>query len=184
MEHRSGKILRRDQLTECLRQKPLLTDQDLAAALGVSVQTIRLDRLSLGIPELRERARLIAESVAQKISVIPDSAPMGELLELQMGGYAVSALEVEENMVSPKNKICGADFLFSQANTLAAALIDADVVLTGSARIRFRRPVYLHERVMAHAVLKKRKMNKNLVKVVGKVGALEVYTAQVFMVER
>ena len=40
-------------------RKILLTDWQLADELKVSVATIRLDRMALDIPELRERARMI-----------------------------------------------------------------------------------------------------------------------------
>jgi len=44
-------------LLEKLEQDPFLTDEELSEMLGVSVPTIRLDRLELGIPELRERIK-------------------------------------------------------------------------------------------------------------------------------
>ncbi len=52
---------RRDALQELLRKDPFLTDWQLAEALEVSVATIRLDRMALNIPELRERAKTIAK---------------------------------------------------------------------------------------------------------------------------
>ena len=48
---------RQQLLVEKVKEKPFLTDEELAKALSVSVQTIRLDRLELGIPELRGRIR-------------------------------------------------------------------------------------------------------------------------------
>ncbi|GAE89212.1 transcription factor fapR [Acetivibrio straminisolvens JCM 21531] len=44
-------------LLEKLEHDPFLTDEELSEMLGVSVPTIRLDRLELGIPELRERIK-------------------------------------------------------------------------------------------------------------------------------
>ncbi|HHY94278.1 MAG TPA: DeoR family transcriptional regulator, partial [Firmicutes bacterium] len=41
---------RQASLQERLRENPFLTDEELARAFSVSVQTIRLDRLSLRIP--------------------------------------------------------------------------------------------------------------------------------------
>ncbi len=40
-----------------LERNPFLTDEQLAKALEVSIQTIRLDRLRMNIPEVRERTR-------------------------------------------------------------------------------------------------------------------------------
>ena len=54
---RVKKKIRQEQLIEKVKVKPFLTDEELARQLDVSVQTIRLDRLELGIPELRGRIR-------------------------------------------------------------------------------------------------------------------------------
>lgn len=37
-----------------LERNPFLTDEQLAKALEVSIQTIRLDRLRMNIPEVRD----------------------------------------------------------------------------------------------------------------------------------
>lgn len=52
---RQGRNERRKALRELLQKDPFLTDWQLAERLGVSVATIRLDRMALDIPELRER---------------------------------------------------------------------------------------------------------------------------------
>ena len=44
-----------------MERSPFVTDEELAAQLEVSIQTIRLDRMELGIPELRERTRQAAQ---------------------------------------------------------------------------------------------------------------------------
>ena len=67
---------------------------------------------------------------------------------------------------------------------LAVALIDNDVVLTGSARVRYRRPVYLNEELVASAFVAKERSNKHLVKVVSKVGAEEVFVGKFIVVSR
>ena len=46
---------RQETLVEAVRKEPFLTDEALAKRLAVSVQTVRLDRTELGIPELRAR---------------------------------------------------------------------------------------------------------------------------------
>ena len=43
-----------------------MTDEDIAEYLEVSVPTVRLDRLELGIPELRQRIREVASLNHQK----------------------------------------------------------------------------------------------------------------------
>ena len=61
----ANKKLRQTKLQSLLAKNPFLTDENLAEQFEVSIQTIRLDRLALGIPELRERTRFMAEN-AQK----------------------------------------------------------------------------------------------------------------------
>lgn len=50
-----SKKVRQQRLEAALIKNPFLTDAHLAEQFEVSIQTIRLDRLALGIPELRER---------------------------------------------------------------------------------------------------------------------------------
>ena len=53
---------RQEQLNQAIEQTPFITDEELAEQFQVSIQTIRLDRMELGIPEVRKRI----ESVAQE----------------------------------------------------------------------------------------------------------------------
>ena len=48
-------------LKDMIQDNPFITDEELAEQLKVSIQTIRLDRLELSIPELRERIKSVAE---------------------------------------------------------------------------------------------------------------------------
>ena len=49
-----SKKVRQQRLEAALIKNPFLTDAHLAEQFEVSIQTIRLDRLALGIPELRD----------------------------------------------------------------------------------------------------------------------------------
>ena len=62
MVRRLNKKKRQEMLIELVNQHPFLTDEELAEQFGVSVQTIRLDRLELSIPEMRERTKALAEA--------------------------------------------------------------------------------------------------------------------------
>ena len=66
MKKRS-KVQRQKELVDMLKTDPFYTDEELAEVFSVSVQTIRLDRMSLNIPELRERVKNIAESQSTKV---------------------------------------------------------------------------------------------------------------------
>ena len=54
---RQAKKIRHEQLKNLIEHSPFVTDEELAIRFGVSIQTIRLDRMEMGIPELRERTR-------------------------------------------------------------------------------------------------------------------------------
>ena len=103
----------------------------------VSVQTIRLDRMELGIPELRERIKDMAEGNFDRIRSLAPEEVIGEIVDLQLNQSGVSVLEIREEHVFSRNRIARGHHLFAQANSLAVAVIDADVVLTASAAIRF-----------------------------------------------
>ena len=70
-------------LLEQVKTKPFLTDEELAKYLEVSVQTIRLDRLELGIPEYlvyRQPfpgpglgVRIIGEVTVEKVRIVQDA---------------------------------------------------------------------------------------------------------------
>ncbi|MFY9174768.1 MAG: transcription factor FapR [Peptococcia bacterium] len=181
---RLDKTERQQQLARLFAENPFTTDEELAKKFSVSVQTIRLDRMELNIPELRERTKRVAKQVFNKVRSMTGNELVGELLELELGLSASSILVVTPDMVAEKSQVCRGDYIFSQANTLAAALIDAEIVLTGSARLRFRRPVYLNEKIVAKAFLARKKINKYLIKVVSKVGAEEVFVGKFILVAR
>ena len=66
---RKSKRERQRLLQETIRENPFITDEELAEKFSVSVQTIRLDRLELSIPELRERIKHVArQSFADKVA--------------------------------------------------------------------------------------------------------------------
>ncbi|MDK2822175.1 MAG: hypothetical protein PWQ67_1221 [Clostridia bacterium] len=184
MKKRIAKAERQEQLQEFLLENPFATDEDLAQKFCCSIQTIRLDRLELGIPEVRERMKRVAENNYAKVKSVIDTEIIGELIELELGNKATSILEITPEMVAEKSKVCRGHHIFSQANMLAVALIDAEVVLTGSARVRYRRPVYLNEKLIATAILARQRSNKHLVKVVSKVGAEEVFVGKFIVVSR
>ena len=182
MQQKLNKQERQEKLKAVIRDNPFVTDEELAEHFSVSIQTIRLDRLELDIPELRTRMVQVAERVHQKVRSMVAHEMVGELVELQLGKFATSILQVTREMVTQKSGICRADCLFAQANSLAAAIIDAEVVLTGSARLRFRRPVHLHEKIKAYAFLARKKINKYLIKVVSSVDSEEVFVGKFIFV--
>jgi len=148
---KQGRQERREALQELLRKDPFLTDWQLADELGVSVATIRLDRMALDIPELRERSRQIAAHTYSEVRALHGEEVIGELIELNLGQNATSVLNVTDHMVFARNQILRGHFLFAQGNSMAVALVDSDIVLTKSAEVRFYQTVHLGERVVAKA---------------------------------
>jgi len=161
-EKRIEKKLRQQKLVKDLQANPFSTDDELAEKYKVSIQTIRLDRLALGIPEVRKRIKSVAEEAYSGIRSLDEKELVGQLIDIKLGEYAISMLEVKEDMVSEYGHVRG-HVLFAQANSLALAVIDSDIVLTGSSRVRFKRPVLLGEKVFAKAVVKTRKGKSYLV---------------------
>jgi len=169
---------RQKQLEEYLRTNPLATDEDLAHFFSVSVPTIRLDRMTLGIPEMRERLKSVANYNQAEIRSLTKSELIGDLLDLELGKTGLSSLTILPEMVLSRTKVARGHYLFAQANSLAVALIDSETVLTGSARIRFKRPVFLGERVLAKAVVRVKRGTTYLISIYSKVEREMVFRGQ------
>lgn len=161
---------RREALRDALVHNPFLRDEELARQFDVSVSTVRLDRMEMGIPEVRERTRAVASEAYANLKALGEQEVIGELLELSVGQRARSELYIREDMILNRGKVARGHHLFAQANSLAAALVDAEVALTASAGLRFIRPVLAGERVVMEAQVVKRQDNKYWVDVRGKVG--------------
>ena len=177
MSRSSNEVIekRLERLRELLHREPFLTDRELARRLGVSVPTVRLDRLRLGIPEMRERTRRLAEERVTQPRSLFASEVIGELVELRLGRWGLSLLRTGPEMAFTRTGIVRGHYLFAQANSLAVALIDADVVVTGSARVRFVRPVRVGEAVLARAELTRSRSSTHLVDVTSRCGSDEVF---------
>lgn len=180
---RLAKGKRQQELLRVLELDPLQTDDELARQFGVSVQTIRLDRLELGLPEMRERARDLAEQVQQVRSMLIDDL-VGHLEHLELGRTARSVLSTETSMGFTRNQIVRGHHIFAQANSLAVAVIDAETALTGSARIRYVRSVKVGETIEAEAVVLSQKKQKSLVRVTSHVAGETVFVGTFIIVAR
>ncbi|HBI05102.1 MAG TPA: transcription factor FapR [Paenibacillaceae bacterium] len=151
---RLSKKVRQKMLNELLEEHPFYTDEELAARFQVSIQTIRLDRLELGIPELRERIKNVAQQSLGDLKSLTPEEVVGEMVDVQLDHSAISIMEITEEHVFSRTKIARGHHIFAQANSLAVAVIDADMVLTAAARIRYVRPVSLGEKLVAKAIVR------------------------------
>jgi len=142
---------RQEKLIHTLSMNPFITDDELSRQFEVSIQTIRLDRMELGIPELRERMKTMAEKTFDPIKSLKLDEVIGEVIDLELDHYGISLLRINEDQVFEKTKIARGHYIFAQANSLAVAVINEEIALTAKADIRFLRPVYFSERLIAKA---------------------------------
>jgi acyl-coenzyme A thioesterase PaaI-like protein len=136
---------RRSALVKYIQNNPFATDEQLASRFGVSVATIRLDRNVLQIPEVRERIRFVASHGQDHVRSLEEEELIGKLIELQLNRYAVSELTVSPIHVFARTGIMRGHYSVAQVNSLAVALMDADVAVTSKMELRFFRPVRLGE---------------------------------------
>ena len=151
---RIPKRQRQQLLTKAIEENPFITDEELMRMFNVSIQTIRLDRLELSIPELRERMKLMAEKSYDQIRSLPIDEVIGDVIDLQLDKSGISIFEITDNHVFSRTLIARGHHIFAQANSLAVALINEEVALTASADIRFVRSVVHGEKCVAKAYVR------------------------------
>ena len=142
---------RRNEIKKEIEKNPFITDLDLSVLFSVSIQTIRLDRTHLNIPELRTRIKTVAKENYESIRSIEGSEIIGDVINVQPDQTATSIIRIDEESVFTRNKIARGHVLFAQANSLCVALIHKSVVLTSESNVVFTKPVKLNETVRANA---------------------------------
>ena len=182
---RTGKLSksnRQKKLVELIDSDPFLTDEDLTEEFQVSIQTIRLDRLELGIPELRERIKLVAEKNYQKVRSIGQGELVGELIDLTLGKNGISILQTNSEMAFSKTNIVKGHHIFAQAESLAMAVVDADVALTGVSNIKYLNPVHAGDRLVAKAEVVRVRGNQHYLHVKIHVNQEQVFRGKFILV--
>jgi acyl-coenzyme A thioesterase PaaI-like protein len=169
-------------LAERIKTDPFLTDEELAESFNVSIQTIRLDRLELGIPELRERIKSVAEDNYTKVKSLQGKEIIGELVDLNLGVSGISILETDNTFAFEKTNVVKGQYIFAQAESLAIAVIDASVALIGVANIKYKNPVFAGDKLIAKAEVVRTRGNKYFVWVFIKVKQNEVFRGKFILV--
>jgi acyl-coenzyme A thioesterase PaaI-like protein len=146
---------RLELLSNLIKEEPFLTDEELSERFGVSIQTIRLDRLKLNIPEVRERVKHVATENYDKVRSLGQAEIVGELIDLELNKRAISILTSDKSMVFEKTKIVRGQFIYAMAESLAMAVIDANVAIIGVANIKYRVPVMENQKLVAKAEVSK-----------------------------
>lgn len=178
----SKKLIRHKSLKKLLRENPFCTDEQLAEMLKVSVQTIRLDRVALGIPELRARTRNMAEEAQTKVRAIDKKDIVGELLDLELNKIGISTLKISNDMVLEKTGVARGHYLFAMANTLALAVVDAEAALTEVGNVKYKIPVNAGVTLEAKAMVTHRRGGKFYIFVTIKNNNEEVFRAKFIIV--
>ncbi len=176
------KKARQQRLQQLLAKNPFLTDEHLAETFQVSIQTIRLDRVALGIPELRERTRHMAEDAQAKLQAITSADIVGELIDLDVGKSGLSMMTVERDMVFQKNGVCRGQYIFAQASSLALAVIDAPQAMPGVCNVKYKIPVPVGAVLVARAEVVRKQDDKYTIWVKIRNNHKEVFRAKFLIV--
>ncbi|WP_371817570.1 transcription factor FapR [Virgibacillus sp. MSJ-26] len=175
---RKPKQKRQHLLKETIETSPFITDEELAKKFNVSIQTIRLDRMELSIPELRKRIKSVAtDQWNETVKALPLEDVIGEVIDLELDEKAISILDINKEHVFTRNNIARGHHLFAQANSLAVAVINDELALTANSELKFMRQVKQGERVVAKAVIKgKTEKGLTIVRVNSYVGNEKVFS--------
>ncbi len=174
---------RHQLLKQLLREDPLRTDEELARSLTVSVPTVRLDRVYLGIPEVRQRAQGLARQAVVGLRALEGAEMVGDLVDLAIGRHAVSVLDTTPEMTFHRSGVVRSQHLFAQADSLALSVVDGDWVLTALANSKFKQPVYAGDRLVARAEVLRRRQSRYVVLVVTQVGESVVFRGKFLVVD-
>ncbi len=175
---------RHRELVNLLNSNPLMTDEEIASSLGVSLSTVRLDRGLLSIPELRERMRSMAEHATSRLKSLRADEVVGELLELEPNEWAVSVLTASRDIAFRHTDLVGDYYIYAQAASLAIATIGEDMVVVGTARLRYRQPAFVGEKILARSKVGIHKGNKYVVSVHSRVGDREIFVGRFVVVAK
>ena len=163
---KKSKAQRQKELIDMLKTDPFYTDEELSSLFDVSIQTIRLDRMSLNIPELRERVKSIAETQSSKVKTLGVKEITGEIIDLSVGRLGISMLEVTQDMIYSKTNTLKDTYIFSLADSLAMAIIDAPKVFMRVANVKSFKLIEQQDRLIAKAEVYRNIDKKHYVKVV------------------
>jgi acyl-coenzyme A thioesterase PaaI-like protein len=175
-----SKLERQKRIKEYISKNPFISDKKLAELFSISVQTIRLDRLEMGIPEMRKRIAQVAKNTSSKDKVksLKKEEIIGELIDIELGKNGIAILKTTKDMSFGRTGIVRSHYIFSLADSLAISIIDTEVALTGIARLSYKKPVYAGQTLVAKARVARNRGNKYLVSVHVKSDQKEVFTGK------
>ncbi len=170
--------LRQDKLTKILASNPMITDSELASRLGVSISTVRLDRALMGVPELRERIRTMAQNALSKLQSLSPSEVIGDLLELEPDKWALSVLRTAKDMAFRFTDIVSDNYVYSQASSIAVAAIKAASVIIDSMRGEYKGHARVGDVLIARAKVGVNHEGRKIVSVRTRAGDREIFVGR------
>ena len=173
-----GRAQRHELLKKRIEENPFINDEELAEAFEVSIATVRLDRMALGIPELRIRIkqRAVAAGPDNKLAGV-----VGELIECVPGQSGISVLTATQDMVDDAN-IVKSQYLYAQAGSLARAVLNIPVCVMAVGNVKYKQPVTAGDKLVAQAEVIRKRDNKRYVWVKIRKNAKEGFRAK-FIIE-
>ena len=182
LNFRRDRKSRHSKLAELIADNPMITDNELASSLGVSISTIRLDRTLMGVPELRERLRKMAQNAVSKLQSLSPSEVIGELLELEPDKWALSVLRTAREMAFRFTDIVSDNYVYSQASSIAVAAIQAASVIIDSMRGEYKGHAHVGDVLIARAKVGVNHEGRKIVSVRTSVGDKEIFVGR-FIIE-
>ncbi len=161
--------MRLNELQDTLEREPFLTDEELSSRFRVSVQTIRLDRMALGIPEHRARLRELAEMQQSELRTLEPEEVFGDIVNLELGTSGISVWRAEKKHAFARSGIVRGHYIFAQANSLAVAIVNAKQALTAKATVRFAKSAKVGEVLVSKATVTGTRMGYTRVNVETKI---------------
>lgn len=177
-----GRKSRHNRLRKILAENPMITDSEIASRLNVSISTVRLDRALMGVPELRERIKTMAQDAMSKLQSLNPGEVIGELLELEPDKWALSILKTAKDMAFRFTDIVSDNYVYSQASSIAVAAINAAKVIIDSMRGEYKGHAKVGDVLVAYAKVGVNHEGRKIVSVRTKVGDKEIFVGR-FIIE-
>ena len=146
---------RQKMLQEKLDAQPYLTDGELAAIFHVSVPTIRLDRMALGIRSLQERLKQIAANGNEQLQSMEHQA--GVLVDIEKGVKGISIMETNKDMCFADTDIVQGSYIYTMVEGLAFAIIGKPVAMAQVGNIKYKTPVMSGSRLVARGEIREKR---------------------------
>ena len=103
-------------------------------------------------------------------------------MDIELGKGGISILNTTDDMVFQRSRVVRGHYIFAQAESLALAVIDARVALTGVANIKYKVPIYAVDKIVSIAEVNRRRGNKYFVWVKTKVRQEEAFRGKFILV--